>query len=129
MGNPKEFAFTCGASGSIHQEMANGQLGQVLRQIRRLIGGPAVEAATDAQLLERFCLCRDEAAFTALVVRHGPMVLGVCREPTRKQSRPRWARGTYLLFRHRTCCRICPNPARIPLAISSVAVTFTTTKR
>jgi RNA polymerase sigma factor (sigma-70 family) len=51
----------------------------VLRQIRRLAGAPAVAEASDAQLLERFVAGRDEAAFTALVRRHGPMVLGVCR--------------------------------------------------
>src|SRR5690242_19962468 len=34
---------------------------------------------TDAQLLERFLALRDGAAFEALLRRHGPMVLGVCR--------------------------------------------------
>ncbi len=34
---------------------------------------------TDAQLLARFIDGREEAAFAALVRRHGPMVLGVCR--------------------------------------------------
>src|SRR5690242_10823036 len=34
---------------------------------------------TDAHLLERFLARRDGAAFEALLRRHGPMVLGVCR--------------------------------------------------
>jgi RNA polymerase sigma factor (sigma-70 family) len=33
----------------------------------------------DEQLLERFITRRDEGAFADLVTRHGPMVLGVCR--------------------------------------------------
>jgi RNA polymerase sigma-70 factor (ECF subfamily) len=33
----------------------------------------------DGQLLERFIARRDEGAFEALVLRHGPMVWGVCR--------------------------------------------------
>jgi RNA polymerase sigma factor (sigma-70 family) len=34
---------------------------------------------TDGQLLERFAKHREEAAFAALLQRHGPLVLGVCR--------------------------------------------------
>src|SRR5437867_8465141 len=34
---------------------------------------------TDGELLESFIARKDEAAFEALVRRHGPMVLGVCR--------------------------------------------------
>jgi len=34
---------------------------------------------TDAVLLERFAAHREQEAFAALVQRHGPMVLGVCR--------------------------------------------------
>jgi RNA polymerase sigma factor (sigma-70 family) len=35
---------------------------------------------TDGQMLERFITKRDESAFEGLVLRHGPMVLGVCRQ-------------------------------------------------
>ena len=35
---------------------------------------------SDSQLVERFVLRRDEAAFAALVDRHGAMVLRVCRQ-------------------------------------------------
>jgi RNA polymerase sigma factor (sigma-70 family) len=39
----------------------------------------ATEDLTDQQLLDRFVRRRDEVAFEALVQRHGPMVLAVCR--------------------------------------------------
>jgi RNA polymerase sigma factor (sigma-70 family) len=41
---------------------------------------------TDRQLLERFALQRDEESFTQLVQRHGPMVLGVCRQILRQEQ-------------------------------------------
>jgi RNA polymerase sigma factor (sigma-70 family) len=59
--------------------MATGQLSTVLRHLHRLAGATGAAEASDAQLLERFAARRDEAALTALVHRHGPMVLGVCR--------------------------------------------------
>src|SRR4051812_20834889 len=46
--------------------------------IQRLFDRGTVAGLPDGQLLERFVGDRDEAAFEALVVRHGPMVLGVC---------------------------------------------------
>jgi polysaccharide export outer membrane protein len=35
--------------------------------------------ASDAELLEQFVSARDEVAFEAIIARHGPMVLAVCR--------------------------------------------------
>jgi RNA polymerase sigma factor (sigma-70 family) len=59
--------------------MVNGQLGVVLRYLRTLTGPAAGAPTTDGELLRQFVAHRDEAAFAALVERHGPMVLGVCR--------------------------------------------------
>src|SRR5947207_3291319 len=52
---------------------------RLLRHLRRLTTGAAVDASPDAVLLERFARRRDEAAFAALVERHGPMVYHTCR--------------------------------------------------
>lgn len=58
--------------------MPTGQLGNALRHLRQLMGGPGGDA-TDRDLLRRYADDRDEDAFRLLVRRHGPMVLGVCR--------------------------------------------------
>jgi RNA polymerase sigma factor (sigma-70 family) len=55
------------------------QMGAVLQQLRRAATRGHEEDGSDAQLLERFIRRREEAAFAALLRRHGPMVLGVCR--------------------------------------------------
>jgi len=55
------------------------RLGGVLDYCRRLTGGPTPGEASDGRLLERFAARRDQAAFEALLERHGPLVLGVCR--------------------------------------------------
>jgi RNA polymerase sigma factor (sigma-70 family) len=55
------------------------QLGTLVRHIQGLAAGRGVPRGTDRQLLDDFAARQDEAAFTALVSRHGPMVLRVCR--------------------------------------------------
>jgi RNA polymerase sigma factor (sigma-70 family) len=55
----------------------------VVRQIGSLFDGGSVAGLTDRQLIERFTARRDstgEAAFAALVSRHGPMVMDICRQ-------------------------------------------------
>src|SRR5262249_5456473 len=58
--------------------MVHGQLSAVLRHLYHLAGVRTHDWLTDGQLLERFTARHEEAAFAALVRRHGPMVLGVC---------------------------------------------------
>jgi RNA polymerase sigma factor (sigma-70 family) len=62
--------------------MGERRLSGVLQRLRGLARAGAAEAA-DAELLRRFTARRDEAAFEALVRRHGPMVWGVCRRVLR----------------------------------------------
>jgi RNA polymerase sigma factor (sigma-70 family) len=52
-------------------------LTRLLHHLRRRSAPPG--PASDADLLDRFARLRDESAFAALVSRHGPMVLNVCR--------------------------------------------------
>jgi HlyD family secretion protein len=62
--------------------MAAGPSGAVLRDIQTLFDSGTVGGLSDRQLLERFASRRDasaDTAFEALVLRHGPMVLRVCR--------------------------------------------------
>jgi RNA polymerase sigma factor (sigma-70 family) len=60
--------------------MVTGSLQAFLRNLRGMAGGRGTRETPDTQQLERFVTARDEAAFASLVQRHGPMVLGVCRQ-------------------------------------------------
>jgi RNA polymerase sigma factor (sigma-70 family) len=59
--------------------VAGETLGDVIRRLGRAGWLQNDLAQTDAQLVERFARRSDEPAFAALMARHGPMVLGVCR--------------------------------------------------
>jgi RNA polymerase sigma factor (sigma-70 family) len=59
--------------------VGHAQLEGVVRHVRAFGRTEALSEAPDAQLLQRFAGAREEGAFTALLRRHGPMVLGVSR--------------------------------------------------
>jgi RNA polymerase sigma-70 factor (ECF subfamily) len=59
----------------------NGVIGHLRRAVL-----PGADDVTDGRLLDEFRARRDESAFTALLRRHGPMVLGVCRRVLRQQQ-------------------------------------------
>ena len=54
-------------------------MGAAVRDLERVFTNGTVAGLTEGQLLDRFAHRGDEAAFEALVTRHGPMVMGVCR--------------------------------------------------
>jgi RNA polymerase sigma-70 factor (ECF subfamily) len=60
-------------------------MNSVIAHLRRAVLSGA-DDVTDGRLLDEFRARRDEAAFTALLRRHGPMVLGVCRRVLRQQQ-------------------------------------------
>src|SRR5205809_1194918 len=59
--------------------MARQSLNGVLKHLRKAAAVQTYRGLSDRHLLERFVGARDEAAFTVLIERHGPMVHGVCR--------------------------------------------------
>jgi RNA polymerase sigma factor (sigma-70 family) len=69
--------------GRENSGMASMTSGSVARHIESLFDGGSLTGHSDRQLLERFTARGDatgEAAFAALVSRHGPIVLRVCRQ-------------------------------------------------
>ena len=62
--------------------MSRDQAETISKPLRALLETGSMAGLTDAELIERFTASRDsgaEAAFAAIVSRHGPMVLGTCR--------------------------------------------------
>src|SRR5437016_4007406 len=59
--------------------MGTGLMETAVRRLRRAALRHGGAGLTDGQLLRCFVARRDGDAFAALVRRHGPMVLGLCR--------------------------------------------------
>jgi RNA polymerase sigma factor (sigma-70 family) len=63
--------------------MATAAMDTVIRHLRQAVLRQDGAGWTDGQLLAAFIDRKDEAAFEALVRRHGPMVFGLCRRVVR----------------------------------------------
>jgi RNA polymerase sigma factor (sigma-70 family) len=59
--------------------MTNRPINRVVQHLRKATLRQDGAGLTDSQLLSHFIEGKDESAFEALVRRHGPMVMGVCR--------------------------------------------------
>jgi RNA polymerase sigma factor (sigma-70 family) len=60
--------------------MPRAPLNQLVRSLRQTVEAYRLDAAPDAELLERFRSHADAAAFEAIVRRHGGRVLSACRQ-------------------------------------------------
>jgi RNA polymerase sigma factor (sigma-70 family) len=95
----------------------------VLRSVYKLFEEGTLSGLNDEQLLERFVAKRDEAAFEALVVRHGRSVLAVCHDVLRdghdaedafqatflilaRKAGGLWVRGSLAAWLHRVARRV-----------------------
>jgi RNA polymerase sigma factor (sigma-70 family) len=79
--------------------MTTGPFSGVLRHLRGAALLQGDDGMTDGQLLECFLSRRDESAFEAILRRHGPMVLAVCRRVLRNSHDADDAfQATFLVF-------------------------------
>jgi RNA polymerase sigma factor (sigma-70 family) len=109
----------------------------LLDHVRRITETAADDGAADAELLGRFIRCRDQDAFAALVRRHGPLVLRVCRRVlgdrqiaedafqavflilarkgptlTRPEALPSWLHGVAFRVARKARCKLDARPTR-----------------
>src|SRR5207253_204464 len=72
--------------------------GILVRRIRQLAHEEGLEPASDPVLLGWYAAKRDEAAFAALVRRHGPMVWNLCRRHLSFQDAEDVFQATFLVL-------------------------------
>jgi RNA polymerase sigma factor (sigma-70 family) len=79
--------------------MPKGQRNSLIRSLRRVALLRSDADLTDGELLEGYLSKREEASFEALLQRHGPMVLGVCRRMLQNEADAQDAfQATFLVF-------------------------------
>jgi DNA-directed RNA polymerase specialized sigma24 family protein len=89
--------------------MAANHTNKVIQQLRRAALLQDGAGLTDAQLLDVYISRREEAALTALVRRHGPMVWGVCRRILHNYHGAEDAfQAAFLVFVRKAALIACP---------------------
>src|SRR5438270_9682494 len=86
--------------------MHRARAGVILEHVRKLVEEPTENSTTDAELLRRYSIGREQAAFTMLVARHGPMVLHACRRLLHNEHDAEDAcQATFMVLASRASCR------------------------
>jgi RNA polymerase sigma factor (sigma-70 family) len=81
------------------------QMERVIQTLRHATLPHDGAGLTDGQLLERYLSSREEAAFAALLNRHGPMIWGVCRRIlSRHQDAEDAFQATFLVLVCKAAC-------------------------
>jgi RNA polymerase sigma factor (sigma-70 family) len=79
--------------------MATTGVNGLIQHLRHAVLRQDGAGLTDGELMELYVTRREEAAFEALLHRHGPMVLGVCRRVLRNEADAEDAfQATFLVF-------------------------------
>jgi RNA polymerase sigma factor (sigma-70 family) len=92
----------------------------MIRRVEALLARASAEPLTDAELLRRFGADRDQGAFAELVLRHGPMVLGLARRVLRDHQRAEDVfQATFLVLARKA--RTIRGGAALPAWLHSVA--------
>jgi RNA polymerase sigma factor (sigma-70 family) len=79
--------------------MTKATMSNVLQVLRRAVENQQARELPDQDLLQQFVVRHDEAAFLALLRRHGPMVLRVCRDLLPDEADAEDAfQATFLIF-------------------------------
>src|SRR5262249_8944659 len=79
--------------------MPSRQHNSVIRCLRRAVSVSQSAHLSDGELLTLYLASRDEPSFEALLHRHGPVVLGVCRRILQNEADAHDAfQATFLVF-------------------------------
>src|SRR5262245_57233946 len=108
--------------------MSRVSLEGVLGQARKIAAVQTARGLADGELLRRFVAASDEAAFAALVDRHGPRVLGVCRRALLDRHHAEDAfQATFLVLARKAAS--VRDPASLPGWLHRVACTIAANAR
>jgi RNA polymerase sigma factor (sigma-70 family) len=99
--------------------MPTRPLEALVRHVRRIAGASDPDPIGDADLVARFTVRRDEAAFAEIVQRHGPLVWAICRSSLNAADADDAFQATFLVLARKA--KAIRKPASLACWLSGVA--------